>query len=48
MFIKTLPTTPLQIVCEMVLNSKVMVKSLVNPDNNFQEELLSVNGLRGW
>ena len=46
MLSRTLPTTLLQIYCEVVLNSKVIIKSIEDQDNNKQvEELLSINGL---
>ena len=31
--IRTLPTTLLQIICEITLNSKAIAKSIVNPDD---------------
>ena len=35
MLIKTLPPTLLQIFCEIFHISKVIVKSIVDPDDNF-------------
>ena len=35
----------LQIFCKIILNSKVIVKSMKDPDDNY---LLSINGLNGW
>ena len=46
MLIRTLPTTLLQIFCKIIPNSKVIVKSIIAPDNNFPNEALSINGLR--
>ena len=34
-FIRTLTTTLLQIFCKIILNSEVIVKSILNPDDNF-------------
>ena len=45
LLIKTLPPTLLQIFCEIFHISKVIVKNIVDPDENFWRELLSVNGL---
>ena len=45
MLIRTLPTTLLQIFSKIILILKVSVKSILDPDNNFQEERLSINGL---
>ena len=30
----------------MILNFKVNVKSIIDPDDNFLEDLLGINGLR--
>ena len=35
MLIRTLSTTFLKIFCKIILNSKVIVKSIFNPDNKF-------------
>ena len=35
MSIRTLPTNPLQIVFKIVLNSKVIAKSIIDPDDKF-------------
>ena len=35
MLIRILPTTPLQIFCKIILNSQVIVKSIIGPDDNF-------------
>ena len=43
MLIRTSPTTLLQIFCKIILNSQVIVKSIIDPDNNLVE-LLSING----
>ena len=39
MLIRTLPTTLLQIFCNISCNSKVIVKSIIDPDNNFRGPL---------
>ena len=31
---RTLPAIPLQIFCKMILNSKVITRSIIDPDNN--------------
>ena len=36
LLIRTLPTTLLQIFCKISCNSKVIVKSIIDPDDNFQ------------
>ena len=43
---RTLPKTLRQIFYEMTFNSKVIVKSIFDPDNNLLRYLLSINGLR--
>ena len=35
MLIRILPTTPLQIFCEIILNFQVIVKSVIVPDEKF-------------
>ena len=35
----------LQIVCEIFLNSRDIVKSILDPDDKFMKEHLSINGL---
>ena len=35
-FYRTIPTTLLQIFCKIILNSKVIVKSIVVPDGNWK------------
>ena len=45
MLIRILPTTLLQIFCKIILISQAIVKSIENPDDNFLEEFLSMNGL---
>ena len=35
MLIRTLPTISLQIFCKMIINSKVIIKSIIDPDDNF-------------
>ena len=35
MLIGILSTTPLQILCRIILNSKVISKSIIDPDYNF-------------
>ena len=42
LFIITLSTTPLQIVCKLLLHSKVIFKSMTSPDDICQVDLLSV------
>ena len=44
MLIRTLPTSLLQIFCKIILNSKVIVKSIIDPDDNFCNNGLMVNG----
>ena len=36
MLIGTLPSTPLQMFCMIILDLEVNVKSIVDPDNNFR------------
>ena len=45
MLIRTLSTNLLQIFCEIFLNSKVIVKSIIDPDDNFYGNSVSINGL---
>ena len=45
MLFRTLPTTLLQIFSKIILNSKVSVKSILDPDDNFLEKCLIINGL---
>ena len=45
MLIMTLPTTLLESICKIIFNSKVIYKSITDPDDNLLEELLSINGL---
>ena len=40
MLLRTLPKNPLQKFCKIVLNSKVLPKSILDPDNNFNKHLL--------
>ena len=47
MFIRTLPTTLLQIFCKIILNLKIIAKFDIDPDNYFQMEHLSYNALAG-
>ena len=47
MLIMTLPTTLLENICKITFNSKVIYKSITDPDDNLLEELLSINGLMG-
>ena len=35
MIIRTLPATLLQVFCKNILNSKIVVKSISGPDDNF-------------
>ena len=44
MLIRTLPTTLLQIFSKIILIVKVSVQSILHPDNNFQEERVSIKG----
>ena len=37
MSIRILSTTLFQIFCKIILNFKVIVKSIIDPDGNFQE-----------
>ena len=39
MFIRTLPITLLQIFCKIIFNSKVIVKSIIDPDYDFWKNL---------
>ena len=43
--IQNIPRTLLQIFCEVILNFKVIVKSILDPEDNFLEELLSIRGI---
>ena len=45
MLIMTLPTTLLENICKIIFNSKVIYKSITDPDDNLLEELFSINGL---
>ena len=45
MSIRTSPTTLLQIFCKSTLNLKVIVKSIIDPDDNIWRKSLSINGL---
>ena len=46
MLIRTLSTTLLQIFCKIILNSEVIVKSIIDPDDNFlRNSFRSINGL---
>ena len=45
MLFRTLSTTLFQIFSKIILNSKVSVKSILDPDDNFLEECLNINGL---
>ena len=44
MLIITIPTTLLQIFCKIFGNSKVIVKTIIDPDSK-PEDVLSINGL---
>ena len=50
MLIKIFSTALLEIFCKNILYSKIIVKSIRDPGDNFLEELsISINGLRhGW
>ena len=39
MSIRIIPTTSLEILCKVALNSQVMVKSIEDPDGNIPEKL---------
>ena len=43
--IRTLPITLLQIFSKIILNPKVIVKSIIDPDGNFQSNSSAENGL---
>ena len=45
MLSRTLPATLLQIYFEVFLNSKVIVNSIGDPDNNFKSNSISINGV---
>ena len=45
MFIRTLPTSLLQIFGKITLNTKVIVKSIIDPDVNFSKSPLSMSEL---
>ena len=45
MFLKTFSTTLLQIFCKISINSKVIIKSIIDPDDNCWRNSLSINGL---
>ena len=38
MLIRTQQTTHIQILCKMILNFQVIVKSIINPDDNFKKD----------
>ena len=40
---KTLPTSVLQMIFKIIPNSKVIIKNIIDPDDNF----CSINGLNG-
>ena len=42
---RTLPTTLLQTFCKIILNSKVIIKSIIDPDDNFSR---NSRDLLGW
>ena len=44
MFIKIQHTTLLQIFCELVINSKIISKSVKGPDDTCQEDLQAWKG----
>ena len=44
MLLRTLPTTLLEIFCEIIVVFKVIVQSMKDPDDNFDSNL-SMNGL---
>ena len=44
MLLRTIPTTPLQIICQSILLFQIIDKS-INITDEFQEEILSINGL---
>ena len=45
MFIRSLLTTLSQFFDKIIPNSKIIVKGIRDPDDNFIDELLSINGL---
>ena len=46
MSIRTLPSNLHQIFCKIILDSIINVKMIMDPDDNFLEEILSINWLR--
>ena len=40
----TFPTTLLQIFCEIILNSHIIVKSVLDPDDNFTRSIYGLTG----
>ena len=46
MLVRTLVTVLLQIFCKSFFISKVIVKGMKDPDNNFKSNSLSINGLK--
>ena len=44
MLIRTLSTTVLEILCKIILNFQVIVKSITDPEDNFKKTC--VNGLK--
>ena len=47
MFIRILPTALVQIFCDIILNSKVLVKSMLDPDDNFCSNSYEYKALMG-
>ena len=47
MLIRTPPTTLLQICCEIINNSRVIIKNIIDPDDNFSSQLLGMHGKFG-
>ena len=45
MSIRTLPITVSQIFCKTILNFKGIVKSIIEPEDNFWSNSLCINGL---
>ena len=43
--VRTPPTTLLQIFCELILNSLVIVKSIIDPDGNLLRKRVVETGL---
>ena len=48
MIIETLPITPLQIFCKIILNSGVIIQSMLGADDGSLRVVLSIDGQVVW